>query len=165
MARLDSRYTPRGADHVARRGVRGFSPAGLRTHRTRARLTLEDLADRAGVSVQALSAWERAVNSPGVKPLGAVAAALRISVSNLVPVPDGRLELDHLRVRAVLTQDEVAIALGVSATVVAKMERGRTPVNPVRAEELAQLYGTQVEDIAAAWDRTNQARKTRLDSM
>lgn len=149
---------------MPRRGVRGFSPTDLRAYRERAKLTLEELADKAGVSVQSLSAWERNVNVPGVKPLGAVAAALRVRVANLIPVPDGDLELDHLRTRAVLTQKDVAERLGVSETVVAQLERGRKQIKADRVNELATIYDVDPSVVEQAWLRTVETRRIRLQS-
>ncbi|MGW4354627.1 helix-turn-helix transcriptional regulator [Nocardia sp. NPDC004582] len=147
---------------MARRGVQHFSSARLRTFRDRAKLTLEDLADMAGVSVATLSALERNVSQPSVATLAAIAKALDIDISQLVPVPESRRMLDHLRVQAGLRQDDVAVALRVSSTVVARMERGRTPVNAERAAQLGALYGVGADVVAQVWQRTNDARAERL---
>ena len=148
---------------MARRGVQDFSPARLRTARGRANLTLEVLADMSGVSVATLSALERNVSQPGVVTIAAIAKALDIHISQLVPVPEARRTLDHLRVYVGLRQDDVAAALGVSTTVVAQMERGRKPVTAERAQQLATLYEVSVDAVTAAWGRTNDARAARLN--
>src|SRR5689334_676887 len=153
----------RGDRPVARRGVADFSPARLRTARGRAHLTLEDLADMSGVSVATLSALERNVSSPSVATIAAIAKALDIHISQLVPVPETRRTLDHLRVYAGLRHDDVAVALRVSTTVVAQIERGRKPVTPERAQQLADLYDVSVDAVTEAWERTNDARAARLN--
>jgi Zn-dependent peptidase ImmA (M78 family)/transcriptional regulator with XRE-family HTH domain len=45
------------------------------------------------------------------------------------------------------TQEEAARALGLDATAVAKMERGRRGVGALELKRLAALYGTTVEDL------------------
>jgi Zn-dependent peptidase ImmA (M78 family)/transcriptional regulator with XRE-family HTH domain len=45
------------------------------------------------------------------------------------------------------TQEESARALGLDATAVAKMERGRRGVGALELKRLASLYGTSVEDL------------------
>ncbi|MHD0301113.1 helix-turn-helix domain-containing protein [Rhodococcus erythropolis] len=49
---------------VSRSAVRGFSAARLRRYRQARKATIEDLADAAGVSPQAISAWENGRAAP-----------------------------------------------------------------------------------------------------
>lgn len=51
------------------------------------------------------------------------------------------------RERAGYTQEEAGQSLGLDATAVAKMERGRRGVGALELKRLASLYGTSVEDL------------------
>lgn len=55
--------------------------------------------------------------------------------------------LRRVREVAGYTQEEAARALGLDATAVAKMERGRRGVGALELKRLASLYGTSVEDL------------------
>ncbi|WP_245819553.1 helix-turn-helix domain-containing protein [Rhodococcoides yunnanense] len=149
---------------VPRSGVRGFRADRLRDLRVRAGLTPDDLAARLGTSRQAVSTWEVGRSTPPPATLGLIAEALDTSVSTLVPIPESQLRLADLRVHAALSQADAAKLIGVSATVLADIERGRKPESVERVASLADAYGVAAEVVSAAWVRTQEARTTRAQS-
>jgi len=137
----------------------------LRRYRQARKATIEDLADAAGVSAQTVSAWETGRAAPTPELLAKVAAELRLTVADLVPIPSDQLGLSDLRVQAGMTQGRAAEALGISATLLGRIEKGRKEFDDARAQQLAELYGAAKALVSEAWqrDRDNrQARATRF---
>lgn len=150
---------------MPRNAVRGFSAAQLERYRKRNDFTQEELADAAGVSRQAISAWEEQTHVPTVKALAAVAEVLGVPIASLAPIDYDDLRLPDLRCRAGLNQADVAKFLQVSATTVAEIERGRRRApNPVVLDGLAELYAVAVDEVREAWERTVQARDTQIQA-
>ena len=85
---------------VSRSAVRGFSAARLRRYRLARKANIADLADAAGVSEQTVSAWETGRAAPTPELLAKVAAELRLTVADLVPIPNDQLGLSDLRAQA-----------------------------------------------------------------
>jgi transcriptional regulator with XRE-family HTH domain len=150
---------------VPRSGVRGFRADRLRELRVRAGFSADDLAATVGATRQAVSTWETGRSTPPPATLGRIANALRTSVAALVPIPESQLKLSDLRVHAALSQGDAARMLGMSATVLADIERGRKPETEERIESLAEAYGVSTRTVAAAWSRTRDARTTRAQSI
>lgn len=150
---------------VSRSAVRGFSAARLRRYRLARKANIADLADAAGVSEQTVSAWETGRAAPTPELLAKVAAELRLTVADLVPIPNDQLGLSDLRAQAGMTQGRAAEALGISATLLGRIEKGRKEYDETRAAQLAELYKVTSELVAEVWqrDRDNrQARATRF---
>lgn len=139
---------------MARHGMRGFSPAKLRRRRSGARLTLEQLALLSGVGQQTLSAWETGKSEPTPHKLGAVAAALRVTVADLTAIPDHEVQLADLRFLQGLKQADVAKVLGVPLSVVSRMERAVSTPTETQLDALAQLYDVERAAVDTAWSRT-----------
>lgn len=154
-----------GVKDVSRSGVRLFSGARLRQFRERKKLSVDDLAGLSGVSRQAISTWETGRAQPTPGPLLRVAAALQTTVPDLVPIPSGEVTISDLRVRVGLTQGEAASGLGISATLLVDIERGRKPLNDSRVDALADLYQVPVDEIRSAWQRAIDTREARLKTL
>lgn len=146
-------------ERVARNGVRGFSGARLRRYRDGLDLTIDDLADAAGVSPQAISSWETARSAPTPHLLSRVARTLHVTVADLVPIPQGRWRLHDLRVHAGLTQADAANALAMSPTQLARFEKGRKEFSETVAHAMTVLYGVSDSVLKTTWDRTVQDRE------
>ncbi|RGP48272.1 XRE family transcriptional regulator [Rhodococcus erythropolis] len=144
---------------VSRSAVRGFSAARLRRYRQARKATIEDLADAAGVSPQAISAWENGRAAPTPELLARVASKLRITVADIVPIPDDELSLSDRRAHAGLTQSRAAESLGISATLLGRIEKGKKEYDLSRAQQLADLYGVDVDMIERSWQRDRERRK------
>lgn len=146
---------------VSRSAVRGFSAARLRRYRQARKATIEDLADAAGVSAQTVSAWETGRAAPTPELLAKVAAELRLTVADLVPIPSDQLGLSDLRVQAGMTQGRAAEALGISATLLGRIEKGRKEFDDSRAQQLADLYNVAKPLVGEAWQRDRDSRQAR----
>ncbi|NMM90675.1 transcriptional regulator [Rhodococcus sp. SRB_17] len=146
---------------VSRSAVRGFSAARLRRYRQARKATIEDLADAAGVAAQTVSAWETGRAAPTPELLAKVAAELRLTVADLVPIPSDELGLSDLRVQAGMTQAHAAADLGISATLLGRIEKGRKEYDDLRAQQLATLYGATKVLVSEAWQRDRENRQAR----
>ncbi|OZC83417.1 hypothetical protein CH282_15775 [Rhodococcus sp. 06-418-1B] len=146
-------------------GVRGFSPSALDAAMSRKRASNDDLADAIGVSRQSVAAWRSGRAIPTAVLLRKAASWLTVAVADLVPIDDERLRISDLRIRVGLTQRMAATDLGLNPTAVAEIEKGRRSFSDEVATSMASLYRTDVDAVRMAWERTNAARKARLDSM
>lgn len=164
MSRIDP-SSQAGAEQLPRSGVRGFRADKLRELRERAGLTPDDLAARLGATRQAVSTWETGRSIPTPEMLGKIASTLDAAVVALVPIAPHRRDLRDLRVHAALNQVQAAAALNVSPTTVGETEKGRKVVDHEMARKFAELYNVTVVSLIEAWERTNQARATRSNSL
>ncbi|MBT2270645.1 helix-turn-helix domain-containing protein [Rhodococcus qingshengii] len=153
-----------GVDEVPRSGVRGFRADRLRELRVKAGLTPDDLSVRLGSSRQSVSHWETGRSTPAPPVLKQIAQELDVSISVLVPIPDNRLRMGDLRVRAGLTQIQAAERLGISPTSLAEIEKGMKPVNDQRVSAVAELYNVETAQVVEVWERGRETRETRARS-
>lgn len=153
-----------GVDEVPRSGVRGFRADRLRELRVKAGLTPDDLSVRLGSSRQSVSHWETGRSTPAPPVLKQIAQELDVSISVLVPIPDSRLRMGDLRVRAGLTQIQAAERLGISPTSLAEIEKGMKPVNDQRVSAIAELYNVETAQVVEVWERGRETRETRARS-
>ncbi|MBH5141145.1 MULTISPECIES: helix-turn-helix domain-containing protein [Rhodococcus] len=163
MSRQAGDLTP-GVDEVPRSGVRGFRADRLRELRVKAGLTPDDLSVRLGSSRQSVSHWETGRSTPAPPVLKQIAQELDVSISVLVPIPDNRLRMGDLRVRAGLTQIQAAERLGISPTSLAEIEKGMKPVNDQRVSAIAELYNVETAQVVEVWERGRETRETRARS-
>ena len=145
--------------------VRGFSPSALAAAMTRKPAQINDVADAIGISRQSVTAWLKGKSSPTPDVLARTAQWLNIPIADLVPIPADRLRISDLRVRAGLSQKAAAAGLGMPASTVADIEKGRRPVSADVVARFAELYDQDVAVVAASWDRANAARRAYLDSL
>ncbi|MGE2767163.1 helix-turn-helix transcriptional regulator [Rhodococcus sp. 1.20] len=153
-----------GVDEVPRSGVRGFRADRLRELRVKAGLTPDDLSVRLGSSRQSVSHWETGRSTPAPPVLRQIAQELDVSISVLVPIPNNRLRMGDLRVRAGLTQIQAAERLGISPTSLAEIEKGMKPVNDQRVSAIAELYNVETAQVVEVWERGRETRETRARS-
>lgn len=149
---------------MPRSGVRGFRADRLRELRVKAGLTPDDLSVRLGSSRQSVSHWETGRSTPAPPVLKQIAQELDVSISVLVPIPDNRLRMGDLRVRAGLTQIQAAERLGISPTSLAEIEKGMKPVNDQRVSAIAELYNVEAAQVVEVWERGRETRETRARS-
>ena len=160
----DLQRAPLG-ETVPRSVVRGFSGARLRQRRTERGFTTDDLADLAGVSPPVVSGWETGRYLPTPHLLGRAAAALDITIQDLVVLPPDKALLSDLRAQAGLTQADVAQSLETSPSSLGRIEKGRKPVDRETAGALAGLYGVTEDRVVRAWELTVATRAARLRSL
>lgn len=150
---------------VSRSAVRGFSGARLRRYRTGLRLTIDDLADAAEVSSQTVSAWETGRAAPTPELLARVAGVLKVANADLAPIPEDQLRLSDLRSQAGLTQGTAAKALGTSATVLGRIEKGRKEYDEAWGRRMAELYSVPLNLLSEVWERDRQKRAAHVKEL
>lgn len=150
-----------GVDEVPRSGVRGFRADRLRELRVKAGLTPDDLSVRLGASRQSVSHWETGRSTPAPPVLKQLAEQLDVAITVLVPIPDNKLRMSDLRVRAGLTQAEAAKLLGISPTSLGEIEKGMKVATDERIAAFAELYDADRAMVTEAWERGREARETR----
>lgn len=143
-----------------------FDACKLREARLALGLSQVQAAQRVGVSPSVFNSWESRGRRPSVRNLARVAAALGLSVSDLFAADSDVVgTLIELRVRAGLTQLQLAAELGVSQTQVSDWERGLSRPTSDEAGLYAVLVGVDEGMLSAAIDgtpkRVPKARKPR----
>lgn len=146
---------------MGRAGVEKVSAAALRRQRHRRELTLRQLAVLSGVSPTTLSAWETGRRAPSARLLGAVAAALEVTVADLVPVSQRRVVLADLRHQTGLSQRAAAEATGLSPSMYLAIETGYRAADQDQRARLAAHLGVSETDFTTVWERTRKAYRDR----
>jgi len=132
-----------------------FDADKMRTARMSLGINQAELAMRIGVNPSVVNSWETRGGSPSVRNLRRVASALGLKVPDLYHSDaDAAGTLVDLRVRAGLSQHEIAQFLGVSQTTVSSWERGAS--RPTRDEicAFAKVLNTDRITVSAAVDLT-----------
>lgn len=141
-----------------RRHAAPFDGAALRAARVQRGLTQHELARRVGVAGgERVSRWELGVTTPRAVTIGRLAAALEVSVDDLVP-SDGAVSLRELRTRAGLAPRDLAEATHMSVSTIQRWESGRSsrPLPDPTLQALAKALGVSAEDVAEAISRARQ---------
>lgn len=159
--RVENDDGPGGGVTVGRAGVQKVSPAALRRQRHRRKLSLRQLSLLSGVGAATISAWEGGRRAPSARLLAAVAAALDVSIADLVPVPERRVLLVDLRHQAGLSQRAAAGVAGLSPSMYQAIESGFRAADPRQRTTLAAQLGVTEGDFAETWRRTRQAYLSR----
>src|SRR5699024_241781 len=97
--------------------------------------------------------------------LGRVAAALNITIQDLVVLPPEKAMLSDLRTQAGLTQADVARALEISPSTLGRIEKGRKAIDDELPAALAAVYETTTDRVIRAWDLTVATRAARLRTL
>ncbi|HHW14491.1 MAG TPA: transcriptional regulator [Firmicutes bacterium] len=116
----------------------------LRLAREARELTLEAVAQKAGISASYLSQIERDLAVPAVATLRALAEALEVAPSQLIPVEHNDslgTKLKTLRTNLGLSRGEVAQRAGVSVSLVAQIENGRTHPSLETLQRISDVLG------------------------
>lgn len=134
-----------------RRGVAHWRGHALRDARVAAGLTQAELAHQISVAEWTVVAWEGDRRQPRPAHLAALATALRLDPASLVATPP-KPTMRELRERVALSTNAVADAVGVSPNSVLRVENARWW--PTAAEQWAKLYGVSLDELRAAWERS-----------
>lgn len=122
-------------------------------------MTVTELARRLHLSRTTVSMWEGGYRAAARDHWPALGRALQLAPAQVAELfaglPPGRHDARHLpslavaRLRAGLTQRELAALLGVAATTVSMWESGGVPVSAGLLDRVAQLLATDLEQLAA----------------
>jgi transcriptional regulator with XRE-family HTH domain len=116
----------------------------LRLAREAREMTLEEVAGQTGISASYLSQIERDLTAPAVSTLRRLSEVLEVAPSQLVPSGEQDslgLELKTLRTNLSLSRAEVAERAGVSVSLVAQIENGRTHPSLETLQRIAGVLG------------------------
>ncbi|MDI6871781.1 MAG: helix-turn-helix transcriptional regulator [Bacillota bacterium] len=118
--------------------------ARLRLAREARELTLEAVAQKVGISASYLSQIERDLATPSVATLRQLSEVLQVTPGQLVP-PGRRdslgAKLKTLRTNLGLSRGEVAQRAGVSVSLVAQIENGRTNPSLETLQRISDVLG------------------------
>lgn len=147
-------------DPIPRPNARGrrtaradFDPPTLRVLRSDARLSREDLAEQAGLSVSSIKMWETGNRVPTVSAASKLASALGVDLAALSgsdePFDPARYSLRAIRTKFELTVPEVARAAGTNDDLIYDVELGhRLPPDPA---VWARAYRITPEQLMRSW--------------
>lgn len=114
----------------------------IRLIRNDKNLSLQELADKAGISLSYLSEIERGTVYPALNTLKRVADGLNVSTTSIMG-HEGSLghKLKHLREEYGLTQAQLANLAGVTAGLIGQIEQGKVQPSLKTLEKLAEVMG------------------------
>jgi transcriptional regulator with XRE-family HTH domain len=144
---------------MSRRGVDGYRPEVLRTHRERAGLSHVHLAELTGITVHELQEYEVA-RVPGPDRLAVLAKVFGIKPLDFVDRDELGYGLKALRTGAGIRQGELLLRAGLSPAQLHYLESGRRPrLAADLAERLARVLGVSMRAVyrANAWDVARRA--------
>ena len=144
---------------MSRRGVDGYRPEVLSTHRERVGLSHAELAGLTGITVHELQEYERA-RVPGPDRLVVLAKVFGISPIDFVDREKLGYGLKALRTEAGIRQGELLLRAGLSPAQLNYLESGRRPqLSADLAERLARVLGVSIRAVyrANAWDVARRA--------
>jgi transcriptional regulator with XRE-family HTH domain len=161
---LEAEHDLRDEVTVGRAGIRGFSPAALRRHRSLKHYSLSEVSTLSGVSATTINAWETGRSRPSPRTLGAVADALGVQVADLAPIKEADVHMPDLRFQAGLNQQDLADAAGLTIGILSTIELGHRQPDDKQVTALAAALGLDPAFLVAVWIRTRNARIARLKS-
>lgn len=138
---------------VSRRVLRGFVPARLTSLRESRGMSRADLARKAGLGGATVQQWEAGTRSPQVDTLALVAKTLGLPISDLVDVPRDQRFPGDWRVLLGLTQPQLGQQVGISTSMIARIERGEVKLTDENARRLAAALEIEVEELVASYER------------
>lgn len=118
------------------------------------------LAAAAGVDQGRLSKWLRGVETPGPSKLVALARALQVEPSLLFWVPDTERTIAYWRTIAGHSLVTLSEVVGISATQISRIERGRSQLSPTLAQKLSEALGVDVATLMEASERARKHSRT-----
>ncbi|AEG15572.1 helix-turn-helix transcriptional regulator [Desulfofundulus sp. TPOSR] len=114
----------------------------IRIMRSEKNLSLQELADRAGISLSYLSEIERGTVYPALSTLKRIAEALEVPPTSIMG-QEGSLghKLKALREEYGLTQAQLANLAGVTAGLIGQIEQGKVQPSLKTLEKLSEVMG------------------------
>lgn len=144
-------------------GIRDFAPDELRRRRHQAGLTVDKLADLAGVSKQSVTSWENYRTRPTAPHLRGICRTLRCTVRDL-RTTTGPVTLKDLRLDVYLRQSDVATATGKAAPTILQIEKGRMPIKPADEPLFCRVYGCSPAELRRAAATSREAWQVELET-
>lgn len=138
---------------VSRRVLRGFDPARLTSLRESRGMSRADLARKSGLGGATVQQWESGTRSPQVDTLALVAKTLGLPIGDLVDVPRDQRFPGDWRVLLGLTQPQLGQQVGISTSMIARIERGEVKLTDENARRLATALEIGVDELVRSYER------------
>ncbi|MBY4213502.1 XRE family transcriptional regulator [Rhodococcus sp. 15-725-2-2b] len=138
---------------VSRRVLRGFDPARLTSLRESRGMSRADLARKSGLGGATVQQWESGTRSPQVDTLALVAKTLGLPISELVDVPRDQRFPGDWRVLLGLTQPQLGQQVGISTSMIARIERGEVKLTDENARRLAAALEIGIDELVRSYER------------
>ncbi|MDT2007227.1 transcriptional regulator [Rhodococcus sp. ACS1] len=133
--------------------MRGFQPDQLEKARRSAGVSQRELARLARLNADTIRRWELGDSSPQVDLLARVTAAIGVSISDLVKVPEGDRYPGDWRILRGLTQPQLGAAAGVTTQIVGSVERGEISLSDNVARKLSAALQIPESELRASYER------------
>ncbi|MEU2005911.1 helix-turn-helix domain-containing protein [Rhodococcus sp. NPDC019627] len=133
--------------------MRGFQPDQLEKARRSAGVSQRELARLARLNADTIRRWELGDSSPQVDLLARVTAAIGVSISDLVKVPEGDRYPGDWRILRGLTQPQLGAAAGVTTQIVGSVERGEISLSDNMARKLSAALQIPESELRASYER------------
>ncbi|MDV7246349.1 MULTISPECIES: helix-turn-helix transcriptional regulator [Rhodococcus] len=133
--------------------MRGFQPDQLERARRSAGVSQRELARLARLNADTIRRWELGDSSPQVDLLARVTAAIGVSISDLVKVPEGDRYPGDWRILRGLTQPQLGAAAGVTTQIVGSVERGEISLSDNVARKLSAALQIPESELRASYER------------
>jgi transcriptional regulator with XRE-family HTH domain len=133
--------------------MRGFQADQLEKARRSAGVSQRELARLARLNADTIRRWELGDSSPQVDLLARVTAAIGVSSSDLVKVPEGDRYPGDWRILRGLTQPQLGAAAGVTTQIVGSVERGEISLSDNVARKLSAALQIPESELRASYER------------
>ncbi|MFF2110623.1 helix-turn-helix domain-containing protein [Rhodococcus koreensis] len=133
--------------------MRGFQPDQLEKARRSAGVSQRELARLARLNADTIRRWELGDSSPQVDLLARVTAAIGVSISDLVKVPESERYPGDWRILRGLTQPQLGAAAGVTTQIVGSVERGEISLSDNVARKLSAALQIPESELRASYER------------
>jgi transcriptional regulator with XRE-family HTH domain len=133
--------------------MRGFQADQLEKARRSAGVSQRELARLARLNADTIRRWELGDSSPQVDLLARVTAAIGVSISDLVKVPEGDRYPGDWRILRGLTQPQLGAAAGVTTQIVGSVERGEISLSDNVARKLSAALQIPESELRASYER------------
>lgn len=144
-----------------RGGMERFEPARLAAARGARGLSQSDLAALAGLEHSLVGMLETGARRPSAPVVAALAAALRVPVAELAPLPRYPTLADY-RQHTGRAAKQLAGELGLLGPTVSRIETGLLELR--QEPEWAALLGIDIDELRRAWERGRRARLRQAEA-
>lgn len=133
--------------------MRGFEPERLAAARRAAGISQREIARLARVNADTVRRWELGETSPQVDLLNRTAAALGVTIADLVCIPESDRFPGDWRVLRGMTQPMLGAAAGVTTQIVGSIERGEISLSENMARKIAAALEITEDELRESYER------------
>lgn len=133
--------------------MRGFEPERLAAARRAAGVSQREIARLARVNADTVRRWELGETSPQIDLLNRAAAALGVTIADLVHIPENDRFPGDWRVLRGMTQPMLGAAAGVTTQIVGSIERGEISLSENMARKIAAALEITEAELRESYER------------